>query len=62
MSYWEWCTYDFVPARQGNGATLNGEGCAVATCIASDDINAAVSGDEGRGGKGEDENLGKHCD
>lgn len=56
------CTYDFVLASQGDDGALDAEGCGVAGYIASDDVDTAVSGNEGSGGKREDEDLGEHCD
>lgn len=57
-----WCTYDFVLASEGDDAALDCQRGSVAACIAGDEINAAVSGNEGRGRKREEENLSKHCD
>lgn len=55
-------TYDFVPPCQGDDTALDGESRAISTSIASNHINTAVSGNEGRGSKCEEKNFCEHGD
>lgn len=55
-------TYNLVPPGQGDDTALDGESRTISASVASDHINAAVSGNEGRGSKCEDKKFCKHGD